>query len=250
MSEGAPERPVGLAIKAASALVTAYLHLVYFTSRFTYDNRAAFERFATARTPFIIVFWHGRMMGMPHICQPIRGARMLVSAHKDGEFIARVITAHGFPCIRGSTARQKPGQAKAKDKGGAQALRQMVRILKDGGVVGITPDGPRGPRMRVSTGTIVLAQLAGVPLLPLSTAMRPAFVFGSWDRFFVPLPFARFHVTFGEPVSVPREMDEAEFERQRGALEETLNALTRQCDETLGKPAIEPGPALARGIEP
>ena len=84
-----------------------------------------------------------------------RPLHMLISGHPDGKLVARVVRLLGFKTLEGSTRR-----------GGADALRAMLRILKDGGSIGITPDGPMGPECRVSHGTIALAKLSGAPLLP------------------------------------------------------------------------------------
>jgi lysophospholipid acyltransferase (LPLAT)-like uncharacterized protein len=170
---------------------------------------------------------------------------MLISVHRDGELIARTVAMLGIAAVRGSTARQKPGEDKAKDKGGAAALRQMIRILKSGGGVGITPDGPRGPRMRVSPGTIALATLSGAPILTVSYSASRAIRFKSWDRFLLPLPFGRIHVAFGEPLLLPRTLDEAAAAAARRTLEEALNRLTEACDRAAGQEPVLPAPEIA-----
>src|SRR5690606_1145938 len=124
----------------------------------------------------------------------------------------------GFPSVSGSTRR-----------GGATALRAMGRELAQGACVGITPDGPKGPRMRVKPGAIKAAQLAGVPIVPVSASGRPARVLKSWDRFLLMLPFGRARVVWGEPLAVPRRADEAELTRLAGELERRMNELTAQA---------------------
>ena len=75
-------------------------------------------------------------------------------------------------------------------RGGAAAFIQLARLLKDGEVVGITPDGPKGPRMRANSGVVSLAKVAGAPIVPLTFSSSFSHVFGSWDRFVLPLPFS------------------------------------------------------------
>ena len=88
-------------------------------------------------------------------------------------------------------------------RGGAAAFIQLARLLRQGEVVGITPDGPRGPRMRANDGVIALAKVAGVPVLPLTFSASLCFVFQSWDRFLLPFPFGRGIFIWGKPIHVP-----------------------------------------------
>jgi lysophospholipid acyltransferase (LPLAT)-like uncharacterized protein len=155
--------------------------------------------------------------------------------------------AMGYDAVRGSTARQRPGEALV-DKGGAAALRSLVRLLKSGGHIGITPDGPRGPRMRISPGTMLLAALSGAPIVPVTYSASFAVRFKSWDRFLLPLPFGRLHVAIGTPLTVPRDADEAMLSSLRLALEAELNRLTQHCDECAGQAPVAPA-AIQTGGE-
>jgi lysophospholipid acyltransferase (LPLAT)-like uncharacterized protein len=224
----------------AGVLIALYLWFVYATSRWRFVNPEL--RDAIAAKPVIVAFWHARLAAMPHVFRAFRKSHMLISAHRDGELIARSIEALGFSTVRGSTARQKPGEARPKDKGGAAALRQMIRIVKKGGSVGITPDGPRGPRMRVSPGTIALAALSGAPLLAVSYSSSRAIRFKSWDRFLLPLPFGRIHVGFAGPFPVAEALDEETAAQSRHAFEVILNELTEACDRAAGQQTIPPAP--------
>jgi len=234
-----------LGVLTTSRLIALYLRFVYWTSRWHIEEGAAPEVLARAEGPVIGVFWHGRFAAMPHIFRHIQNAHVLISAHRDGELIAQVMAAMGFATVRGSTARQRPGEARPIDKGGAAALRAMLRVLRDGGRIGITPDGPRGPRMRVSPGTITLAALSGAPLIPFSFSASFAIRFNSWDRFILPLPFGRIWIAVGKPVRVAREADAATLEATQISLEERLNDLTQLCDRHAGKEPVLPAPAPA-----
>ena len=121
--------------------------------------------------------------------------------------------------VRGSSSR-----------GGIGAFRKVVRLLKEGWDTGITPDGPRGPRCRVQPGVIELARVSGAPILPVTFAARYRFVFNSWDRFVLPLPFSPVVVIFGKPLRVGPDDD---VEAARLTLEERLNAITRQAEVTV-----------------
>jgi len=208
-----------------------YIRLVWYTGRWTVrGGEDATERFKRGES-VIMATWHGRLLmspfGWPHSAR----THVLVSAHSDGRLISRTLAHFNTRTITGSTRR-----------GGAQALRQLHRVLRAGGAVGITPDGPRGPRMRVSLGIIQLARITGVPIYPLIFSARPCRVFDSWDRFVLPLPFARGLYLYGAPVIVDRHAGEEAMEQARRTLEDSLNALTRQADAELGHLAIEPAP--------
>ena len=145
--------------------------------------------------------------------------------------IAKTVQPFNVDTITGSTG-----------KGGASALRGLAQTLKNGGVVGITPDGPRGPRMRASGGIVALARISGIPIYTISYSAKRGRVLGSWDRFLLPLPFTRGVFTWSGPIDVPKDADKAMLESKRLEVEEALNATGRQCDELMGRPATEPAP--------
>lgn len=236
-------RPPSLALRIISFALASYLRLVYATSRWSFEGleiKAQLEG-----QPHIGAFWHARLAAMPYLFRGESDPHMLISAHRDGEFIAQTIRWFGVASVRGSTARRKPGQAAATDKGGAAALRALVRVLKNGGSVGITPDGPRGPRMRVSPGTVMLAALAQAPILCASFSSKRAIRFKSWDRFMLPLPFDRIHVAIGGPIRVSGRGDDAALAAARLHIEEALTMLTNKCDARLGRDLVAPEPARA-----
>ena len=186
-------------------------------------------------------FWHGRLLPVA-ICWRGAGADILISRSRDGRLIASTARKLGHGVIEGSTAR---GQ---RDRGSVPAARQVIDHLQTGRYVGITPDGPRGPRMRASIGAIRLAQMGGVDLVPVSASLSPAIRVGSWDRMVipVPLPFTRAAFLVGDPISVPPDAKSEERERLRLLLESEMNRLTAEADALVGAPAVMPAaPATA-----
>jgi lysophospholipid acyltransferase (LPLAT)-like uncharacterized protein len=168
----------------------------------------------------VYVLWHGRLLPCSYYNRH-RGLATLISQHRDGDHIAGVVERWwGFHAIRGSSSR-----------GGSSALRQIVRTLRRGTSVAITPDGPRGPRQKMKTGPVIAAQLAGVPLVPVSAGTSTAWWVGGWDRFMIPRPFSRIRLIFGEPIEIGRDADDTEIERVTTLLEERLNSLTAAADE-------------------
>lgn len=172
--------------------------------------------------PVIYAAWHNRILLSPHIFRyitrgkPNRRLGTLVSASHDGGLIAYILELFDAVPARGSSSRR-----------GAQALRDLLRLTRRGCDIAITPDGPRGPRYHVQEGILVLAQFSGLPIVPVAYHLPWKKSLGSWDGFQIPLPFSRCHVTFDEPVPVPRDVTPEEFEKLRAHLETRLRAITR-----------------------
>lgn len=223
-------------------LVALYIELVFFSGRWRHEGFDTLREFWSAKKPIIGVFWHGRMMMLPKYWRTEQKLSMLISNHRDGELIAKSIEYFNFGTIRGSAGRKKNGESAASTKGGAAALRTMVKILESGESVAITPDGPRGPRMRVSSGVVLLAKMSGIPILPGSWSARRSKVFSSWDRFMLALPFSGGVFMVGEPVYVAADADEDALEAARRNVEDQLNDLTARADLMMHREAIGPAP--------
>ena len=224
-------------------LVAQYIWLAWATGRWEIRNANTAERYWREGKPFIIGFWHGRLLILPAMWPTSAKISMLISMHRDGELMARAISYFGHGTVRGSAA--KPGSG--KDRGGVAALRGMLKVLKANQYVGITPDGPRGPRMRATEGIVTVARMAGVPILPCSFSTRSRVLLSTWDRFVVPLPFSRGVIVWGDPIFVAREADDAAIETARLAVEAGVNAVTKQSDEIMGVAPVEPEEALNQG---
>jgi len=222
-------------VRLAADTIALYVRLVHATSRWQTIGGDHPARLWDAGQPFILSFWHGRLLMMPLAWRRGCTMNMLISQHRDGELIARAMDPFGIDTVRGSAAK-----AGKKDKGGMGALRLLLRQLKANESVGFTPDGPRGPRMRASTGVIATARLAKVPILPLTYAVKRRRVINSWDRFILPWPFNRGVYIWGEPIDV--HSDETETPEQAALrLEAAMNALCDQADRLCGQTPIAPG---------
>lgn len=168
-----------------------------------------------AETPLLWAFWHNRMLFVPLIYRRICGrgkAVVLTSASRDGEMLAAFMRRFGFDAARGSSSRR-----------GGRALLELVRWVRKGYDVGITPDGPRGPRYKLGPGIITLAQRTGAAIVPLSVNYGNFKALKSWDRFMIPMPFSRVDVLVGERFPVERELTDSGFEARRAQLESILN---------------------------
>jgi lysophospholipid acyltransferase (LPLAT)-like uncharacterized protein len=174
------------------------------------------------RAPVIYCIWHDHLVLAlasydDHVLEKWheQGLAAMVSASGDGAFLAAVLSKFGVHAVRGSTSRRGP-----------QALLEASRWLRKGFSVAITPDGPRGPSRQIQEGIIYLAQVSGRPIVPISNFTRWKIRLHSWDRFQIPLPFAKCELYDNDPVSVPRDASEADRERLRFKLEESMRAIT------------------------
>ena len=208
-----------------------YIRLAYATGRWTVVGGETPRRFWDDGKPFILCYWHGRSLMMPCCWGRRRPISMLISGHPDGQIAARTVGHFGIDTVAGSTTR-----------GGAAALRTMLRTLKTGGYVGITPDGPRGPRMRAGDGAVIVARLSGAPIIPATYGISRRRVLGTWDRFIFALPFGRGVLMWGDPIHVDRGADADALETARRQVEDRLNAITAEADRLCGCTPVEPAP--------
>ncbi len=217
--------------RLAAWLGAQYIRFVHRTVRWTVQGGDIPDRLRAEGRPFIVCFWHSRLLMMPLCWKQGQIVRMLISTHRDGRLISAVAGHFGYQTIEGSTNR-----------GGSSALRSMVKVLQSGGVVGVTPDGPRGPRMRAASGVAGAARLSGAPIVTVTYSTSRRRLLGSWDRFLVPLPFGRGVVLWGEPIPAPAGSGAA-VEAVRRATEDRLNELTAEADRLCGHLPTEPAPA-------
>jgi lysophospholipid acyltransferase (LPLAT)-like uncharacterized protein len=206
----------------ASFLITQYVRLIWATGKWEYLGKENPEVCWRANRPVIGCFWHGRLLMMLKVWLGPHKFHMLISSHPDGEIIARATQNFGFGWIVGSTNR-----------GGRKALTTILKTLKKGESIGVTPDGPRGPRYKASLGVIQMARLARVAILPVSYSSSKGIFMKSWDQFFLPLPFGRGVFMYGPLIEVAESPKSDEELRQE--LETTLKNLTHKADLYCGR---------------
>lgn len=165
----------------------AVVQFVGRTSRIKLIQSAGYQDRIRRNLPIIYAFWHRYQVLMLFVHRG-GGVHVLVSRSKDGELVAQTLHRLGFKTARGSSSR-----------GGGAALLKLVDVLKGGGSVAFTPDGPRGPLRSVQPGVLALAAKMEVPVVPLAWAGRFVKELNSWDNFLVPKPFGRYTVVYGEP---------------------------------------------------
>lgn len=223
-------------------IMGSYLLFVGVTTRWKRVNREAVEPFWTGEGRLVACIWHGRFALVHKLWRFGRGitkAVFLISRSREGGIVAHVSRTVGAEVIRGSAAKG------VQQKGGREAAREIMRHIEGGGCIGMTPDGPRGPRMRAKTGPVQLARMAQAPLIALAWSTSNRIVFKkSWDRFIFPLPFGKGALVWSDPIPPPSaNADAAELEAVRLKLETEMNRIAEEADRIAGVEVIAPAPA-------
>jgi lysophospholipid acyltransferase (LPLAT)-like uncharacterized protein len=203
---------------SVAALGGRLLEGLMATCRYGTDGEIHYHAIRHGGGPAVYLVWHGRLL-VPTYHHRREGIGTLVSLHRDGEYIARVVRRWGYTVVRGSSSR-----------GGRAALADLVRQVRDGRSLALMPDGPRGPFQRMKAGPILIAQRTGAPLLPVGAGADRAWWFGSWDRFLVPKPFARVRIVYGEPIHVPRDLGGEPMERWIERVEAAMAGVMERAD--------------------
>jgi lysophospholipid acyltransferase (LPLAT)-like uncharacterized protein len=198
-------------------LAGRYLGLVHRTNRFTIEPPNPYERIGPLM-PVIVAMWHGQHF-MVHFARR-RGDRFasLVSRSRDGDLNASLLQHVGVRAIRGSGARGRD----PREKGGATAMRMMLKALGEGESIAMTADIPKVSR-RCGRGIVTLAQLSGRPIVPIAVVASRRIDFDSWDHASLGLPFGRGAIVFGDPIYVDRHADDAAIEAARLVVERSLD---------------------------
>jgi lysophospholipid acyltransferase (LPLAT)-like uncharacterized protein len=206
-------------------LLGYYLTSALRTTRWTLDGQEHLAPHITG-SPAVIAFWHEFLPLMPALLMLARrqpgyhqtGVHTLVSQHRDGRFIGSVVRRFGILPILGSSTR-----------GGASGLRKLLAVLTSGDLIGITPDGPRGPRRQAAAGVAQLAALSGAPVLPCAARTNRRIELDSWDRMRVPLPFGRGIIVCGPAVRVGRHGWKEAVPAIADALNQAADRADRLC---------------------
>ena len=210
---------------ALASIFAGYLRFVYATIRWTYEGREQAEQVWSEPGGVMLCFWHARIPLSPCTWDRRSPQTMhaLVSKSSDGEFITQTVARLGFPSIRGSRSRHDSNG----DKGGSAAFREMVRWIRAGNAVAITPDGPKGPANVMGEGSPMLAKVTGARVLFAGMACKPCIRAGSWDRAVFPLPVGRGSIVWQGPCQAGKDADPIALARAWG---ERLNTLTDRAE--------------------
>jgi len=196
-----------------------FIRLYSWTFRIRIENEKEWMDYHDNGGRVLLCAWHQQFFSAIRHFQNYRGLNpaLMISQSLDGEMIASVAERSGWHVVRGSSSN-----------GGGSALKQMIRCLRKSGIAAHIVDGPRGPAGEVKPGAIRLAQSADAAIIPLYTAADRAWFFKSWDSFFLPKPFARVVITFGDMIKYGTTETQEEFEQQRKYLESIMLSRLRE----------------------
>ena len=188
-----------LAVIILPIIASLLIRLIYLTNK---------KEFSAPKTlgeeQFIMACWHGELLMIPYAYTRYRKTphvKLLISEHFDGNLIAKTLSFFGFDTIRGSSTR-----------GGAKALIESIKEIKNGYDLGITPDGPKGPRHKVQDGIVVMAQKANVKIALVEIKPSSYWQLNSWDKFVIPKPFGIINYYISELIDV-KDMDKEEAKK-------------------------------------
>lgn len=222
-------------------IIWVYMALCGRTIRWTIEGEEAARKAWSEPSGIIVSAWHASILLLPsgwnRLMRRWPGQKnrsaMLISLSRDGEPVAKAIKHLGLEAVRGSSTHKR----KKRDKGGVRALAEALRLLKGGGALCITPDGPRGPARIAQNGPVIMAQRANVPILPYAIISAPAKTLSTWDQFRIPYPFTKGAIVFGEPIYPAPEDDR---ETLRLAIETSLNQAMDRAEMLVGQKKAVP----------
>jgi len=210
-----------LLFNVAPPVAHVYIRLLHRTMRIEVRGAEALEGARRDPGHYILTFWHSRFVLMPY-CYPGPRIVVLSSNHRDAEALVRILRKFGIEQARGSST-----------SGGATGMRQILRKVEEGCDVGLTPDGPRGPRRRVQPGVVAVARFTGLPIIPVTFSAAPSRHLRTWDRTLLPKLFSRGVFIYGDPVTVPRDAPVEVQEEKRQLLESELDRITDLADDAM-----------------
>ena len=178
------------------------------------------EEIEAAEGGKIVCGWHGKSFVAASHWRD-RGYWVIISLSRDGEIQYKVFTVLGFRVIRGSTGR-----------GGERALVESIKVLREGGTMAMTPDGPRGPSGVLQSGVLFMARKSGASLIPVGISAKRTYRANSWDRYMIPYPFSPAIMIFGQPVKVPKDAGDEEIEQIRQSLEARIHELEKEAEDS------------------
>ncbi len=168
---------------------------------------------------FILTLWHGQIFYLLYYYRQLSNLYLLISPSQDGDILARLGELMGYSVIRGSSFKKAVPSA-----------RSLIKVLRREGRIAIIADGSRGPRCKVQPGLLQIAGITGAPVIPLSFGAKRKWTLNSWDRFVLPHPFSQCTVNSGDPIQIPRRIDEETLQEKQLELENLLNQLTLESE--------------------
>ena len=199
-------------------IAALYIYVTKITSNIKYANQSIPERYWKNDQPFILAFWHSQLMMIAFSWKIKTKINILASDHSDGRFgaiIGKYFNLNNIPTSK---------------KNSNISLRPIFRLLKNKKYVGITPDGPRGPKEKVSEGIIKIAKVSKIPIIAVGYASSNNFKLKSWDSFLISLPFSKCSFVWSEPLKVPADLKDNQVYSYQKLLEDKINSCIQTAE--------------------
>ncbi|MBR1600902.1 MAG: lysophospholipid acyltransferase family protein [Alphaproteobacteria bacterium] len=220
-----------IAEKIVGTFAYCYLKFVGLTTRWNVIGVKEVYDMLNKYDSMIVVGWHGRTLEMPYFWNKSRTLNALVSPHRDGRIIVKILEKFGIGHISGSSNKNSTG-----------AAFELMNNLNNGNSIAIIPDGPLGPSMQMSLSPLFYAQKSGKPIVGITYSIAGSFIITkSWDNMLLPLPFHKGIYAITKPFFVPKNASKDELETFRKQIENNLNELTWKIDKEMGIPFIPQG---------
>ena len=206
-----------------SIIAAIYIYLVKVTSNIEIINLEIPKNYWDNKKPFILAFWHSQLMMISFTWTNEYKINIIASNHSDGRFgalVGRFFNLNNIP---------------RSSKNSNASLKIIYKIVKINQYIGITPDGPRGPKEKVSAGIIKLASSLEIPIIPCGYWSSRNFQLNSWDRFLITLPFSKCYFVWSDPINIEKKIENNNISKQQLILEERLNQLTQKAKKLSNK---------------
>ena len=198
-------------------LTFLYIRTVNLTSSIQFENESIPRQFWNDDKPFILAFWHSQLMMIGFSWKKHNNINILASGHSDGRFGA----------IVGKYFNLNNIQTSKKNK--SISLKTIFKLLNDNNYIGITPDGPRGPKEIVSEGIIKIAKKTKIPIIPIGFWSSKNFKLKSWDSFLITLPFSKCSFVWNKPLEIPYNIQENQIQHYQKLLQEKINQSVKKA---------------------
>ena len=173
----------------AGFIISFYIKICFHTSLWYVRNNKVLESYIEKNSKIIVIFWHSRLLMAPFCWNYNNNFKMLISSHRDGRIISRAVSHLGIETIQGSSNKNKISSAK-----------QIINELNQKNIIGITPDGPRGPNQKIKEGLISMQKKTNSVIFPLCYSAKFYKRLSSWDKFMFVYPFNKFVAIWGNPI--------------------------------------------------
>ena len=191
--------------------LATYIYIVKKTSTIKYENLSIPENFWKNNKSFILAFWHSQLLTISFSWKSKKVINILASGHSDGRFGSIVASYFNMNNIQTST------------KGGSRSLRPIFEKIKQKEYIGITPDGPRGPKETISEGIIKIAKATNTPIIPCGFWSSNNFQLKSWDSFLITLPFSKCYFVWQDPIIVPSDLKDSKIKDYKDLLKKMID---------------------------